>query len=203
MIASLAGTVSYVGLDHLVVDVGGVGLQVRTTPRVAAGQRVGDTARLSTSLVVREDSMTLYGFATADERTVFDMVQTVSGVGPRLALAMLAVHDAASLRLAIVAGDTAALTKVPGIGKKGAERLVLELKDKFAAMPGAAAAAGSSAASGAGGATSWRDQVSQALTGLGWTAKQADGAMDSVEKELGAAAPVSEALRACLKELGR
>lgn len=207
MIASVAGTASVVGLDHAVVEVGGVGLLVRTTPATAAGLRVGAAARLFTSLVVREDSLTLYGFADDAERELFDVVQTVSGVGPRLALAMLAVHPPTALRRAFAAGDVAALTKVPGIGKKGAERLVLELRDKVGALPGG----GGSDAAGADGAetsvaaasAAWREQVREALVGLGWSAKQADDALDRVTLALGPDPHVAEALRAALRELGR
>ena len=131
MIASLSGEVATVGLDHAVVLVGGVGILVHVTPATAAGLRHGSPATLATSLVVREDSLTLYGFPDADGRTVFETVQTVSGVGPRLALAMLAVHSPDAIRAAISGGALTALMKVPGIGKKGAERLVLELRDKM------------------------------------------------------------------------
>ena len=127
MIASVHGTVLAVRLDAAVVEVGGVGLLVQATPTTLAGLRVGSTARLATSLVVREDSLTLFGFADADEREVFEVVQTVSGVGPRLALAMLAVHTPDGLRRAVAAEDLAALQRVPGIGRKGAQRIVLEL----------------------------------------------------------------------------
>ena len=202
MIASVAGTTAHVGLDHAVVEVGGVGLLVRTTPGTAAALRTGTPARLFTSLVVREDSLTLYGFGSADERELFDVVQTVSGVGPRLALAMLAVHPPEALRLALASGDVAALTKVPGIGKKGAERLVLELRDKIGAGqlgPGS----GPAGAPAAPPAAPWRDQVREALVGLGWSAKQADDTLDRVAPALGASPHVAEALRAALRELGR
>ena len=138
MIASLTGEVLTARLDSVVVEVGGVGLLVHTTPATAAAARPGESTRLATSLVVREDSLTLFGFADDDERALFEQVQTVSGVGPRLALAMLAVHPPRQLATAIAGGDVKALTKVPGIGKKGAERIVLELKDKVGALPGAA-----------------------------------------------------------------
>ena len=131
MIASVNGRVAAVSPDGAVVEVGGVGLSVQCTPGTIARLQVGETARLSTSLVVREDSLTLYGFADDDERSVFETVQTVSGVGPRLAQAMLAVHTPDALRRAVAAEDLTALMKVPGVGKKGAQRLVLELRDKL------------------------------------------------------------------------
>lgn len=133
MIASVRGLVRHVGLDHLVVEVGGVGLLVHTTPATAAEARSGQEVVLETTLVVREESLTLYGFAGQDAKALFEQVQTVSGVGPRLALAMLSVHTPDAVRRALAQGDLVALTKVPGIGKKSAERLVLELKDKILA----------------------------------------------------------------------
>ena len=142
MIASVRGTVLHAGLDRVVVEVGGVGMLLHTTPATAGSVHRGQEAALATTLVVREDSLTLYGFATDDERDVFEQVQTVSGVGPRLALAMLSVMPPDRLRAAIGGGDVAALTKVPGIGKKGAERMVLELRDKIGLPSAPAAAAG-------------------------------------------------------------
>ncbi|AKU16893.1 Holliday junction branch migration protein RuvA [Luteipulveratus mongoliensis] len=198
MIASLRGAVASVGLDHVVLEVGGVGMLVHTTPATAASLRHGQDAQLSTSLVVREDSLTLFGFADVAERDLFEQVQTVSGVGPRLALAMLAVHPPETLRIAISGGDIVALTKIPGIGKKGAERIVLELRDKVGAVAG-----GSAAAVPAVPGSPARGQVAEALVGLGWSAKQAD---DAVEKVLAAepeSRDVASLLRLALRELGR
>jgi len=199
VIASVRGPVQHVGLDRVVVEVGGVGLLLHTTPGTASALRRGQEASLATTLVVREDSLTLYAFATDDERDVFEQVQTVSGVGPRLALAMLAVLDPDRLRAAIGGGDVAALTTVPGIGKKGAERLVLELRDKLG-MPRGAGSGGSALPAVAGAV--WRTQVAQALVGLGWSTKQADDAVASVAKDAGADPSVSDMLRAALRELG-
>ncbi|PWJ24980.1 Holliday junction DNA helicase subunit RuvA [Branchiibius hedensis] len=198
MIASLAGTVAAVGLDHLVIEVGGVGLLVHTTPATASATRPGTASRLATSLVVREDSLTLFGFDTAAERDLFELVQTVSGVGPRLALAMLAVHAPDPLRAAIAGSDVAALTKVPGIGKKGAERIVLELKDKVGAPAGAPGAVPSITPS----LSTDQDQVVEALVGLGWNAKQAGDAVLAVTAEVDGL-DVAETLRAALRRLGR
>jgi Holliday junction DNA helicase RuvA len=200
MIASLSGTVLKVGLDTLVVGVGGVGMLVHTTPATATSVRLGQPAELATSLVVREDSLTLYGFATDDEKLVFETVQTVSGVGPRLALAMLAVHAPDAVRVALGTGDLVALTKVPGIGRKGAERLVLELKDKLGALPGSSATAASVPLDTG---EVWREQVREALVGLGWTVRQADEALDRVAPKAAEGASVSALLRAALQELGR
>lgn len=202
MIASVRGTVAHVGLDRVVVEVGGVGMLLHTTPATASSVRAGQEASLSTTLVVREDSLTLFGFATDDERDMFEQVQTVSGVGPRLALAMLAVLPPDRLRSALTGSDLATLTKVPGIGRKGAERMVLELRDKIAPPAG-----GTDARPPTTTADAWRGQVVDALVGLGWSTKQAEGAVTSVaETHPDAARPdanVSTLLRAALRELGR
>jgi Holliday junction DNA helicase RuvA len=200
MIASLSGTVLKVGLDSVVVGVGGAGMLVHTTPATAASVRLGQPAALATSLVVREDSLTLYGFATDDEKLVFETVQTVSGVGPRLALALLAVHSPDAVRVALGTGDVVALTKVPGIGRKGAERLVLELRDKLGALPGSS---GTHEPVRLDGEPEWREQVREALVGLGWTARQAEDALDKVAPRAAEGAGVSALLRAALQELGR
>ena len=199
MIASVRGPVLSVGLDSAVVEVGGVGLLVHTTPATAAGLRPGNPASLATTLVVREESLTLYGFADEDERRVFELVQTVSGVGPRLALAMLAVHAPDALRLAVSDGDIHALTKVPGIGRKGAERIVLELRDKIGLPIGVAPAQ----VTGRPGTEPWRGQVQEALVGLGWSARQAEDAVDTVAADAPDGADVATLLRAALRELGR
>ncbi|RNI22850.1 Holliday junction branch migration protein RuvA [Flexivirga caeni] len=197
MIAALRGTVLHAGLDQVVVDVGGVGLLTHTTPGTAAALRTGGEAALATTLVVREDALTLYGFASADERDLFELVQTVSGVGPRIALAMLAVASPDQIRAAIAGGDVAALVKTPGIGKKGAERIVLELKDKVGPVASEAPQPQVAATSGGHG------QVSEALVGLGWSAKQADDAVAKVAAADPGVTEVSALLRAALRELGR
>ncbi|GAB3049808.1 Holliday junction branch migration protein RuvA [Intrasporangium mesophilum] len=200
MIASLSGTALKVGLDSVVVGVGGVGMLVHTTPATAASVHLGQPTELATSLVVREDSLTLYGFATDDEKVIFETVQTVSGVGPRLALAMLAVHSPDAVRVALGTGDLVALTKVPGIGRKGAERLVLELKDKIGALP---SSTGTAEPVHLDSGELWREQVREALVGLGWTARQAEDALDKVAPKAAEGAGVSALLRAALQELGR
>ena len=201
MIAHLDGTVSALAPDGAVIDVGGVGLAVQCTPGTLAGLRLGARAKVATSLTVREDALTLYGFASEDERNVFELLQTASGVGPRLALAMLAVHGPDALRLAVASEDLTALTRVPGIGKKGAQRIVLELRDRLGAageasgtMPGPPLAAGSP----------WRDQVRAGLMNLGWAARDAEQAIAAVEPELaagGGPVDVAAALRAALRRL--
>ena len=197
MIASVRGSVLRAGLDSVVVDVGGVGMLVHTTPRTAAGLRTGQPASLATSLVVREESLTLYGFADEAERSLFETVQTVSGVGPRLALAMLAVHSPDAVRAAVTTGDLVALTKVPGIGRKGAERIVLELRDKIG-VPSEPVSVGDRPATAA-----WQGQVREALVGLGWTVRQADDAVEAVTPMESDGATVSALLKAALQELGR
>ncbi|WP_151523461.1 Holliday junction branch migration protein RuvA [Serinicoccus kebangsaanensis] len=201
MIASVHGAVRHVGLDHLVVEVGGVGLLVHTTPDTAAGAATGREITLETTLVVREESLTLFGFDTADAKAIFEQVQTVSGVGPRLALAMLSVHSPDDVRSALAQGDLVALTKVPGIGRKSAERLVLELKDKILAVGVGSGSTSPAATSGAEDAV--HGQVREALQGLGWSAKQADTAMSAATSGEAPPADVAALLRAALRELGR
>lgn len=202
MIASVRGPVRHVGLDHLVVEVGGVGLLVHTTPATAAEGRTGQEVTLETTLVVREESLTLYGFGSQDAKALFEQVQTVSGVGPRLALAMLSVHTPDAVRAAIAQGDLVALTKVPGIGKKSAERLVLELKDKILAV-GVDPASLTVTPAGAGADDAVLGQVREALEGLGWSTRQAEAALTAVTSGPGAPTDVAAVLRAALRELGR
>lgn len=201
MISTVRGEVLSAGLDHVVVEVGGVGLLLHTTPATAGGCRDGAAVQLWTTLVVREESLTLYGFDDPDARALFEQVQTVSGVGPRLALAMLSVHAPEQVRRAISGGDLVALTKVPGIGRKGAERIVLELRDKVHVV----ATVGSGAPSAAPGASDdpAGDQVREALVGLGWNAKQAEQAVAAVRRADDPPAEISALLRAALRELGR
>lgn len=198
MIASVRGVVAAVSPDGAVIEVGGVGLSVQCAPATLAGLRLGAAARLATSLVVREDSLTLYGFADDDEKHLFELLQTASGVGPRLAQAVLAVHAPDVVRKAIANADTATLTRVPGIGKKGAERLVLELRDRIGSASGALDG-------GWGGpAGAWTDQVRQALVGLGWTSAQADQAVAAVAETVeGEPPPVPVLLKQAIRLLGR
>ncbi|HEX3490178.1 MAG TPA: Holliday junction branch migration protein RuvA [Streptosporangiaceae bacterium] len=206
MIAHLDGTVAAVAPDGAVIDVGGVGLLVQCTPATLAGLRPGERARVATSLVVREDSLTLYGFASDDERTTFELLQTATGVGPRLALAMLAVFSPDALRRAVATEDLAALTTVPGIGRKGAQRIVLELAGRLGAPVGEFSALGHGAAAPAGRVAPWREQVQAGLVSLGWQAREADQAITIIEPEVvgdGAEVDVAAALRAALRVLGR
>ncbi len=198
MIASVHGRVAAVAPDSAVIEVGGVGLAVHCSPGTLAGLRQGAEARLATSLVVREDSLTLYGFADDDEKQLFELLQTASGVGPRLAQAVLAVHSPDAVRRAIGSGDLVALTTVPGIGKKGAERLVLELRDRIGPVPvGPDGNAGVVAGA-------WQDQVRQGLVGLGWSASQADQAVAAVAETVdGPIPPVPVLLRHAIRLLGK
>ncbi|OBI46924.1 Holliday junction branch migration protein RuvA [Mycobacterium colombiense] len=196
MIASVRGEVLEVALDHVVIEAAGVGYRVNATPSTLATLRSGTEARLITAMVVREDSMTLYGFADTETRDLFLTLLSVSGVGPRLAMATLAVHDAAALRQALHDSDVTALTRVPGIGKRGAERMVLELRDKVGV-----GAADAPAGAGLNG-HAVRSPVVEALVGLGFAAKQAEEATDKVlaaEHD----ATTSTALRAALSLLGK
>lgn len=195
MIASVRGEVLEVALDHAVIEAAGVGYRVNATPSTLATLRTGTEARLITAMVVREDSMTLYGFTDAETRDLFLTLLTVSGVGPRLAMATLAVHDAVALRQVLHDSDVVALTRVPGIGKRGAERMVLELRDKVGAV-----SAGAPASVMNGHAV--RGPVVEALVGLGFAVKQAEEATDKVlatEQD----ATTSGALRAALSMLGK
>jgi len=196
MIASVRGTVAALGPDGAVVEVGGVGLAVSCSPGTLARLRLGEPARLATSLVVREDSLTLYGFADDDERALFELLQTANGVGPKLAQTMLAVHPPRELRRAIATSDYPSLTQVPGIGRKGAERLIIELRDKVGAL---AAVTAESVATGNGAV---RGSVVEALTGLGFAAKQAEQAVDGVLAENGTS-DTATVLRKALATLGR
>lgn len=169
MIAALRGEVVALELDSVVLMVGGVGMRAHATPATLASLRLGAACELSTSLVVREDSLTLYGFADTEERETFELVQTVSGVGPRLALAILAVHTPDALRRAVANEDLAALVRVPGIGRKGASRIVLELADRLGPPMGSSVAP-------AQAPTETTDVVT-ALVGLGWPQRQAEEAV--------------------------
>ena len=195
MIASIRGEVLDIALDHVVIEAAGVGYKLMAAPSTLATLRRGSEARLITAMIVREDSMTLYGFPDADARDLFLTLLGVSGVGPKIALATLAVYDATALRRALADGDVTALTRVPGIGKRGAERLVLELRDKIGPV-------GTSPAATSVNGHGVRSPVVEALVGLGFAAKQAEEAIDKVmanEPE----ATTSSALRAALSMLGK
>lgn len=175
MITQIKGTIIDVRLNRIIVDVSGIGYEVIVAPDLASSSHVGEVVTLQTSLVVREDSWTLYGFGSLDARSLFEELQSVSGIGPKVASALLSVYTPEELKNAIATQDNAALERVPGIGKKVASRIILELKDKF----------------GGGFRTKrslnapWRTQIVGALTGLGYSAKEADVALDDVLSEFG------------------
>jgi holliday junction DNA helicase RuvA len=196
VISSVRGPVLSVGLDHAVIEVGGVGFAVQAAPSTLATLRRGEEVQLSTALIVREDSLTLFGFADADARDLFWMLLTVSGIGPRLGLAMLAVLEPDKLRAALSEGNIAMLTQVPGIGKKGAERLIIELRDKV----GAWQSAGDTPV--APSASVVRDSVVEALVGLGFAMRAAEQAVDGVLAE-NSAGDTAAVLRKSLAVLGR
>jgi Holliday junction DNA helicase RuvA len=201
MIAFVSGPVAALAPDSAVVEVGGIGIAVQCTPNTLSGLRMGQQAKLATSLVVREDSLTLYGFADDDERQTFELLQTASGVGPRLAQAMLAVHTPDALRRAVATGDEKALTAVPGIGKKGAQKLLLDLKDRLGAPLGT-----SGPAIGTAVTAGWRDQLHAALIGLGYATREADEAVSAVAPQAEAAEgtpAVGQLLKAALQTLNR
>ncbi len=200
MIAQLSGSVVQVGPTSAVIEVGGFGVLTLCSPNTVAGLRIGQRATLATSLVVREDSLTLYGFASGDEREFFELLLTATGVGPKLAQAALAVLSPDELRHAIATENLVLLCKVPGIGRKGAQRIVIELKDKINAV-----GLSEDPVSSVVAVEAWREQVSLGLQGLGWSAKDADAACGEVEhlarEEPPASVPVL--MRAALQSLAR
>lgn len=201
MIAFVRGTVASLGLTSAVIEVGGVGLEVQCSPNTLAELRRGAEATVPTSMVVREDSLTLFGFADDDEKQMFELVQTASGVGPKLAQAMLAVHSPETLRRAVSADDVKTLTAVPGIGQKGAQRIILELRDRI----GAPGSTGDGPAARAAAAAGWQGQVHGGLVGLGWSAKEADKAVAAVapEADRAGAPDVARLLRLALQTLSK
>jgi len=199
VIAYVRGSVASVGAGSAVVDVGGIGLELQCAPGTLAELRVGHQATLAATLVVREDSMTLYGFADEDERSAFEILQTVSGVGPRLAQSVLAALTPDALRRAVATDDLTALMKVSGVGRKGAQRLVLELKDRLGSPVGDVVDLGSGSPAG----PSWEGQVREALIGLGGSPREADAALAVVAPDVEPDADVATVLRLALRSLDR
>lgn len=199
MIASLRGTVISLGLDHAVIECAGVGYRVEATPGTLATLTRGEDATVLTYLAVKEDAMTLYGFVSDEDRGMFHLLQTVTGLGPRLAVASLSVMNAGEISQAIAGEDAKALQRIPGVGKRMAERLVLELRDKVAAYTPAEVPTTTPLPIAATGVA---DQVTEALMGLGFTDRVAVPVVEGVltdNPELDTAA----ALRAALSQLGR
>jgi Holliday junction DNA helicase RuvA len=202
MIAFVSGPVAAVSPGAAVIEVGGVGMLVQCAPNTLATLRVGEPAHLATSLVVREDSLTLYGFADDDERQTFELLQTASGVGPKVAQAMLAVHSPDALRIAVQRGDAKSLTAVPGIGPKGAQKLLIELKDRLGAPTGAVPAQQHAVAHAP---APWSEQLHAALVGLGFAPREAEDAVAAVtpEAEAQAKPDISALLRSALRTRNR
>ena len=197
MISILRGIVASVGLDHIDVVVGGIGFRVHVTPAFAQGSAHDEEITVYTSMIVREDSMTLYGFESCDERDVFTTLMSVSGIGPKIALAALAVLRPDGLRRAVRDQDLATLQRIPGVGKKSAQRMALEIGDKLgtpAALPGAEATPAPVPSE-----DTVASEVSAALVGLGWSEAQATKA---IEKLAGSGLGASDMLRAALVSLG-
>lgn len=201
MIAFVRGNVASLTLSSAVVEVGGVGLELMCTPGTLAQLRPGHQATLPTSMIVREDSLTLYGFADDEEKSIFELVQTASGVGPKVAQAIVAVLSPDGVRSAIASEDVKTLTKVPGIGQKGAQRIILELKDRIGAPTGAGLPGRVT------GPAPWRDQVHQGLVGLGYNPRDAEKAVDAVADQAdragGSSPDVGALLRAALGTLSK
>lgn len=200
MISFVRGSVAQLSLAQAVIDVNGVGMLVHATPKTLGGLRVGEEAVVTTTMIVREDSMTLYGFADIDEREVFEVLLSVSGIGPRLALAILALLEPETIRRAVADADGKTFTKVPGVGPKVAGRIVLELKGKLVPTGAAASPAPVSAP------MEWKEQVLAAMTSLGWNEKDALKSIDAAlaaEPELAETANVPAILRATLRWLGQ
>lgn len=199
MIASISGVVKATTLNSAVIEVGGVGLQVSLPARYAASLNVGTHAEFFTTLVVREDSLTLFGFDRASARDFFELLQTVSGIGPKVAQSALSIYEPEEIASAIASENSAALERIPGLGKKGAQRAVLELKDKVNDLTLSAKVTNTSK-------SHWRTQLQSALIGLGFTARDAEATIDGVASDLGAKideTDISQLLKLALQNRGR
>ncbi len=199
MIASLSGVVKATTLNSAVIDVGGVGLQVALPARFAASLSVGIRTEIFTSLVVREDSLTLFGFDRSESRDFFELLQTVSGIGPKVAQSALSIYEPEELASAISSENSAALERIPGLGKKGAQRAVLELKEKVKDLA-------LEQKSGRISKSNWQTQLHSALIGLGFTARDAQETIDGVANDLGPKVDetdISQLLRLALQNRGR
>jgi len=201
MISFLTGVVHAVSAQGAVIAVGGIGVELQTTSRCHAGLQVGQEATVPTSLVVREDQWTMYGFVDDDERACFQALQQAKGIGPRVAVNLLGALTPDQLRRAVAAGDAAALTVAPGIGAKGAQRLVIDLRDRLGSERAATATPG--AVPTAEPANGWHRDVHLALLGLGWTAQDASAAIARVEPQAGEAPEPGRLLRLALQTLDR
>ncbi len=176
MISTLTGNVRSISTDRVIIEVGGVGLSVLVNSQTSLSLTLGTQTTLYTSLVVREDSLTLFGFLMEETRKLFELVQTVSGIGPKVALSIMGALSAEDLARAISQEDTSIIERVPGIGKKGAQRMILELKGKIAEL--------STGQSYQGHQPPWREQLTSALVSLGFTPKESDSAITTVVNQL-------------------
>ena len=202
MIASLSGIVKYVDSTSVIIEVGGVGIVAHIPARLSASLVIGKIASLQTSLVVREDALTLYGFEDFNSRRLFEILQSATGIGPKVALSALNVYSAEELALAIMREDNASLERVPGLGKKGVQRLILELKEKVESI----IASGDRAIPRQGKASVWSLQIEEALTGLGFGAKQSQEAIAYLTEEFGSevgTTAIGDLLKAALQMQGR
>lgn len=176
MISTLTGTIRSLAIDKVVIEVGGVGFRLLINPQTSSGISLGAQTTLHTSLVVREDSLTLFGFLSEEVKNLFELVQTVSGVGPKVALSIMGALTPEDLARAISQEDISAIERVPGIGKKGAQRMILELKGKLSDL--------SPGTSYKGHQPAWREQLTSALVSLGFSPKESDGAISFVVNDL-------------------
>ena len=192
MLSFLRGEVVAISGTTVALDVCGVGYAISVSPKTLSQLRVGATVTLPVTLIVREDSMTLYGFMDNDERSLFELLMTVSGVGPKLAQTILAAIEPAALSDAIAAGNEAALVRIPGVGKKSAQRLILELGDKLVRLSQPEAAA-----------VTWQNDVVSALVSLGWSQKEAQAAVDGLDESAVDPRDAGSALRLALASLNR
>jgi Holliday junction DNA helicase RuvA len=194
MISSISGSVKSTSINSLVVEVGGVGLLLQVPIRIAAKMQVGERVSFHTYLIVREDALTLYGFTEIVDRDFFELLLSVTGIGPKVAQSILANSDASSIANAIITSNLKSLEAVPGLGKKGAQRLVLELKDKAAVF-----------ASGKSGSNlTISNQVENALQGLGYSNKEAISMLNQVMKnEKIEGLSVGQVLKLALKSGGK
>lgn len=176
MISLVNGTVRSLTLDKAIVEIGGFGVSVSISPNTSLSLNIGAPVSFYTTLVVREDSLTLFGFLDEESRQVFELLQTVSGIGPKVALAIIGSLSPDNLARAIASEDIAAIEKVPGIGRKGAQRLILELKGKISDMGSASRVAHHQPV--------WREQLASALISLGFSAKESDNAITEVVNSL-------------------
>ena len=190
MIASIRGEVLAIVDNAVIIDVGGVGISTLVVERTLQTLSIGSKATLHTSLMVREDSLTLFGFEDTQERDLFVLLQTVTGIGPRVAQSILNTLTVSDLRNAIGNESAEALEKVSGLGKKGAARIILELKDKVSGVNQRSVT----------GDTAWQSSISAALSGLGFTGREIDQAIASVSVTA-LDQPLEEKLRVALLNL--